>query len=119
MEDNRAEQLEALEVLVEFNDRLVHNMEIVVKELSGERLEDTDNFLKGIIDAINWEIQVVNGTMEVLNEGKIRLDKDAFNQSIVALSDAIASKDDAKMAEEFKKVIPEFQQLGVSAKEVI
>ena len=28
MEDNRAEQIEALEVLTEFNDRLVHNMEI-------------------------------------------------------------------------------------------
>ena len=33
MEDNRAEQIEALEVLTEFNDRLVHNMEIIVKEL--------------------------------------------------------------------------------------
>lgn len=119
MEDNRAEQLEALEALAEFNDRLVHNMEIVVKELSGERLEDTDKFMKGIIDAINWEIQVVNGTMEVLNEGTECLNKESFNQSIVALSDAIASKDDAKMAEEFKRVIPEFRQLGVSAKEVI
>ncbi len=44
MEDNRAEQIEALEVLTEFNDRLVHNMEIIVKELKGERLDDTDQF---------------------------------------------------------------------------
>ena len=51
MEDNRAEQIEALEVLTEFNDRLVHNMEIIVKELKGERLDDTDQFLKGIVDA--------------------------------------------------------------------
>lgn len=63
MEDNRAEQIEALEVLTEFNDRLVHNMEIIVKELKGERLDDTDQFLKGIVDAVNWEIQVVNGTL--------------------------------------------------------
>lgn len=37
MEDNRAEQIEALQVLEEFNGRLVKNMEIIVKELSGER----------------------------------------------------------------------------------
>ena len=55
MEDNRAEQIEALQVLEEFNGRLVKNMEIIVKELSGERLDDTDQFLKGIVDAINWE----------------------------------------------------------------
>ena len=70
MEDNRAEQIEALQVLEEFNGRLVKNMEIIVKELSGERLDDIAQFLKGIIDAINWEIQVVNSTMQVLNDGK-------------------------------------------------
>lgn len=119
MENNRAEQLEALEVLVEFNDRLVHNMQIVVKELSGERLEDTDKFLKSIVDAINWEIQVVNGTMGVLSECENPLDKEAFNACVVALGDALANKDDAKLAEAFKKIIPVFEQLGESAKEAI
>ena len=119
MEDNRAEQREALEVLAEFNERLVHNMKILVKELSGERLEDTDKFLQGITDAINWEIQVLNGTMDMLNEGKARVDKEAFNQAVVALSGAIESKDDARMAEEFEHIIPVFEQLGESAKEVI
>ena len=112
MEDNRAEQIEALQVLEEFNGRLVKNMEIIVKELSGERLDDTDQFLKGIVDAINWEIQVVNSTMQVLNDGKVRVD-------IVALSKAISAKDDAKMAEEFQRVIPVFKQLGESVNEVI
>lgn len=119
MEDNRAEQIEALEVLVEFNERLVHNMEIIVKELSGARMDDTDKFLNSIVEAINWEIQVVNGTMEVLNDGAVRLEKESFNQSVVALSEAIASKEDARMAEEFEKIIPVFEQLGESAKEVI
>jgi len=119
MEDKRLEQTEALEVLIEFNERLVHNMEIIVKELSGERLEDTDKFLKGIVDAINWEIQVVNGTMELLNDGAERLNKEVFNQSICALSEAIASKEDANMAKEFTKVIPVFKQLGEAAKEAI
>lgn len=119
MEDNRREQIEALEVLVEFNERLVKNMGIIVKELSGERMDDTDAFLKGITDAMNWEIQVVNGTLDFLNEGKDRVNKEEFNGAVVTLSDAIKAKDDAKMAEAFKVVIPIFENLGVAAKEVI
>ena len=118
MADNRAEQKEALEILLEFNDRLVKNMKIIVKEFSGKREDDTDQFLKGIVDALNWEIQVVNGTLELLNEGKERVNKEAFNQKIQALSDAIGTKDDARMAKEFEAVIPVFEQLGESAKEV-
>ena len=53
MEQNREEQKEALETLIEFNQRLVKNMNIIVKELSGQRLDDTDKFLKSILDAIN------------------------------------------------------------------
>ncbi len=119
MEDNRAEQKEALEVLEEFNERLVKNMKIVVKELSGQRLDDTNKFIKGIVDAINWEVQVVNGTMEMLNEGKTRVDKEEFNAKIIALSDAIATMEDAKMAEAFQNLLPIFENLGQAAKEVI
>lgn len=119
MEAHMKEQREALEVLVGFNDKLVHNMQIIVKELSGERMDDTDKFLKGIIDAVNWEIQVVNGTMDLLNDGKERLNKEAFNKCIIALSDAITAKDDSRMAKEFENVIPVFKQLGESARQVI
>lgn len=119
MEDNRKEQMEALETLTEFNDRLVNNMQIIVRELSGKRLEDTDKFLKSILDAMNWEIQVVNGTMEVLNDGKERVNKETFNDAVVALSDAVNAKDDAKMAQAFTAIIPMFEKLGESAKEVI
>lgn len=119
MQDNRAEQKEALETLVEFNKRLVQNMEILVKELSGARLEDTDKFLKGIVDAINWEVQVMNGTMDLLNEGKIRIQKEDFNCKILALSEGIKEKDDYKMAKAVEDLIPEFENLGQAAQEVI
>lgn len=119
MEDNRNEQVEALEVLVEFNERLVKNLRIVIKELSGARLEDTNKFIKGIIDAMNWEIEVMNGTMELLNADKTRVDKDAFNQRIAAVGEAVAAGDDAKLAEAFEKVLPCFEELGAAAAEVI
>lgn len=119
MEDNRREQIDALEVLVEFNERLVKNVGIVVKELSGNRLDDTDKFIKGIIDAMNWEIQVMNGTMELLNEDKERVDKEAFNERIIALSAAVNSKKDEEMARAFEEILPYFENLGGAAAEVI
>lgn len=119
MEDLRKEQQEALEILVEFNERLVKNLDILKKELSGQRLDDTDKFIKGIVDAINWEVQVMNGTMELLNEGKERINKIEYNEKLIEFSNAIASKDDAKMAECIKLLIPLFENLGAAAKEVI
>ena len=119
MEGNRNEQIEALEVLIEFNTRLVKNIKILIKELSGGRLEDTDNFIKGIVDAMNWEIQVMNGTMEILNEGKVRVDKEEFNTRIIGVATAIDEKNDEKMAEAFTNVLPFFEKLGEAAIEVI
>lgn len=119
MEDNRKEQTEALETLLKFNGRLINNMQIIVKELSGNRLEDTDKFIKSILDAMNWEIQVVNGTMEVLNEGKERVSKEVFNNAVIALSDAVKANDDTMMVKAFATIIPVFEKLGESVKEVI
>lgn len=119
MEDSRKEQIEALEVLAEFNQRLLNNMNIIIKELSGERLDDTDVFLKSILDAMNWEIQVVNGTMEVLNEGEQRVDKKDFNDRVIAINEAIASKEDTKLVAAFEAVIPCFENLGEAVNAVI
>lgn len=119
MEDNRAEQKEALETLTEFNERLLKNMGIVIKELSGERLDDTDKFLDSIINAINWEVQVMNGTMNLLNEGSERINKQTFNQKMLALGAGVKEKEDTKIANALKELVPEFENLGNVAKEVI
>lgn len=119
MIENRAEQKEALETLLEFNERLLKNMRIVSKELSGARLDDTDVFLEDILKAINWEIQVLNGTMDLLNENEENIDKEAFNQAIVGLNAAVEAKDDEKMAASFETVIPLFEKLGEAAKRVV
>lgn len=117
--ENRAEQKESIRDIGRVHERLIKNMTIIIKELSGERLDDTDKFLNGIVSAINWEVQVMNGTMELLNEGKTRIDKEEFNQKILELSSAIEKKDDQKQAEAFRNLIPEFKKLGSAANEVI
>lgn len=119
MESTREEQQEALETLIEFNERLLKNMRIIVKELSGARLDDTDIFLADILKAINWEIQVINGTIGLLNEKEQNIDKNAFNQAIIQLNTAVKDNDDAKMAAAFQGVIPLFEKLEEAAKKVI
>ncbi|MCM1302710.1 MAG: molecular chaperone [Lachnospiraceae bacterium] len=118
METNRTEQLEALETLSQFNDRLLKNLPTIISELSGKRQPDTDTYLKSILDAINWEINVMNATSDLLAEGETPIDKENFNQSILALNAALSSETDSEISDAFRNLIPHFEALGAAAKEV-
>lgn len=119
METNRMEQLEALETLAQFNDRLLKNLPTLISELSEGRRPDTDTYLKSIIDAINWEITVMNATSALLAEAGTSVNKEAFNQSILALGSALSSETDSEIAAALRGLIPHFEALGTAAKEVI
>lgn len=118
MDDQKALQKETLETLADYNDKILHNIPILVKELSGARLEDTTAFEKGVIDAINWEIQAVNGTLSMLNEGKQRVDVEIFNAKVTEIADAVNTKDDARLAAAFEALVPDLEALGAAAREV-
>ena len=109
MSDNRNEQIEALQALLEYNPRLIHGMQAVTVELEGNRKPDTDEFLKAVINGMNWEIQIVNGTKEVIDEQDVVIDRQTMNESFKEFSDAYARKDDYAMAVLFfQKLIPFF-----------
>lgn len=118
MEENLKEQKEALEVLAGFNLRLVGNMEIAVQELSGDRKEDTDKLVKSITDAVNWEVQVLNSTMDLLNKDKVRIEKTAFNAAITEFSNALQQGADDALAAALKTMIPQFKKLDDAVKEI-
>lgn len=119
MEANRMEQLEALETLCQFNDRLLANLPTLSSELSEGRKSDTDAYLKSIIDAINWEISVMNSTSALLAEGNTPIDKEGFNQAILALGTALSSGNDTQTASALRNLIPHFTTLGSAAKEAV
>lgn len=118
MENNRMEQLEALEILIGFNERLLKNLPTIIEELSGEMKPDTDDFLKTIVNAVNWEINVTNATLDILNEDQIRIDKDSFNEKIMSLGSSLSLNDNTAIASALKELIPFFEQLGKAAREV-
>lgn len=99
MEDLRKEQLEALQVMLDYIPKLRKGMETVANELSGERLADTDEYLKKVIDGLNWVIEVYNGTSSLLNEKTDKLDKAAINKACTDFSAAFKSGNSASQAE--------------------
>ncbi len=118
MEDLRAQQIEALEVLGDYNERLVKSIRSIIKELEGDRKEDTDKFLDEIIKGINWEIGILNGTMTLINEKEEHIKKEEMNDSILKLSKALEGKVDKEMAEALEHALPMFEKLGQVAKEI-
>lgn len=119
MDELREQQVEALEVLCSYNERFLNSIHTIIPELEGNRKEDTDEFLAGIVKGINWEIGILNGTMELINEKEERIRKEEFNANIMKLSKALEEKDDEEIAKALKEALPLFEKLGEIAKETI
>lgn len=119
MEDLRAQQKEALQVLAEYSPKLIRAMKAVVEELRGNRQPDTDEYLLSIVKGMNWEIEIFNLTKDYINESEERMDKEAFNQVILQFNDAYTGKDDLKMAELLEgEALAVFEKLEEIAKEL-
>lgn len=103
MENNRKEQLEAVKVLADFQEKFIANTEILIEELTIKRKDDTDKLLKSVTDSVNWEIGVLGGTLSLINEKKEELSKDEINHAVTKLSEALRTQDDKKIAEALKK----------------
>ena len=93
-----AEQLEALETMAEFNERLLKNLPTLITELSGYRQPDTEQYQ---------------------NQDKVRVDKEDFNGKVIALNSALSSKEDSEIADALKALVPCFEELGDAIQEIL
>lgn len=105
MDELKQQQLEALEVASEYCTKLITGIESIVIELEGEKLPDTDEFLKHIVGGINWIIEVFNGTRNLINENSMVIDKDVVNQSIITLNRSMEEKNNQKTAEALLEIL--------------
>lgn len=102
MEDLRSQQLEALEAAAPYCEKISRAIGNLIEELSGNRQQDTDEYMTSIINGLNWIVEVYNGTRDLVNQNDKVIDKDAVNDCVKALNEAKSASDDAKMAEAFK-----------------
>lgn len=113
MDNNlNAEQIEALEVYIEYNKKLMNSINMLLLELREQRKDDTDEFQKKIIEGLNWEIQILNGTLSLINQKEERINKNEVNQQVLKLGEALKTGDDKKIADSFEKdILPEFTKV--------
>lgn len=104
MDDILTQQIEALGVAVPYCKKIENAINNVVGELTGERLEDTDEYIESIKNGINWIIEVYNGTASFINKDETVIDKDKVNVSVNKMNMASAGKNDAELAEAFSEV---------------
>lgn len=98
MQNEFKEEIEALETLKQYNVKVVKALKEIIPELKGEKKEDTDEYLQHIFKGINWEIQVLNGTMDYLNREEEVISKKNANEMILKLNEAVNDKSDEKIA---------------------
>lgn len=117
MEQLLEEKKEAVEVAREYLEKLIPGMETLCKELKGDRQPDTDDFQKQCIDGLNWVIEIYNRTSDVMDTGKIRMEKQELNARLMELGTAIKDKEDEKIAQVLEDtVIPFLKDLKGAAK---
>lgn len=108
MQDNRTEQIEALNTARDYCIRLYKGVNALADELRTGRLPDTEEYMKTVINGINWVFEVYNATKDLINENCDYIDKDKVNAGAVELGKAVADNDDEKAADKLENVIAPF-----------
>lgn len=120
MDDIRKEQIEALEVMSNYDVRLAKGIRNILRELREEEKEDTKEYLNEIINGLNWTIEAVNGTITLLNETKLRIEKEKYNTCIAKLSEALKNGSNEAVADALEQeILPLIEGLLVSMEEVL
>lgn len=110
MEELYGQQIEALEVAVPYCDRMSAALKQIIKELTSEKQEDTDEYIITILNGLNWIFSVFNGTQDLVNKDAVVIDKDKVNESVSMLNEANEAKDDQKRAQAFEGILQFVEQ---------
>ena len=116
----KEQQVEALQVLTEYSVKLIKGMKTSAEELMGCRKEDTDEFLRMVLDGFNWELNVLNGCLSLINEEEKVLDKNRANETILDFQQVFSSKNDEAISKAItEKLIPLVEQITEAAQKTV
>ncbi len=120
MEDLRTQQVEALHAAYDYSKKLLKALSEIVLELRGAQKDDTKEYLDKIMEGTNWIIQVVNGTLTLINEKEERISKEDINDIIIELNSAFKDENYAEIANVIESgIIPFVNSVSAIAKEIV
>lgn len=99
MDEIRQQKIEALQFGCEYIEKLIPAMKEIIPELRGLMLPDTRDFLNQQIEGLNFVIEIMNATMDLINEKETVLIKENIEEKIQLLSGALNSFDNPKTAD--------------------
>ena len=114
MENNelRQQQIEALKTLYDYNKRLIYAIPQLTEELNEDKKPDTEEYQQKIVEGLNWEIQILNRTMDLINEEEEKISKESINSHIKILEQALLSKEDTLIAKAMEQeILPVLEQI--------
>ena len=91
-------QNDAIMQLADYSDKIIPATETVIKELRGNRQDDTDELFGLVIQGINWEIEIFNNCEKVINKNESLVDKSKMAQAVTRLGKVLQERDDIKIA---------------------
>ena len=66
MEDMKKQQLEVLEEAKDYCQKVLHCIDTVIPELKGDKKDDTDEYLRMTVDAVNNTLEMYNATRSLV-----------------------------------------------------
>lgn len=121
MENNVQEmQIEALTEVFEYNKKLINALSSVTVELRGAQQEDTKEYLDYILKGLNWVIQVVNGTMTMINKDEEKINKENVNDIVLKLNAAIKDENNMEIANIIETgILPFVSRVSECARDIV
>lgn len=117
MEDIRSKQLEVLGEAKDYCMKVLHSIDTVIPELKGAKKEDTDEYLRMTVDAVNNTLEMYNATRTLVKEHS-DIDETEVNKAVGKLGAALkgsVDKDKAAALEDIKDFIRAY---GEAAKNI-
>ena len=117
MEDMKKEQLEVLNEAKGYCANVLHCIDTVVPELKGDKKDDTDEYLRLTVDAVNITLEMYNATRTLVKEHS-DIDETEVNKAVEKLGAALkgsVDKDKAAALEDIKDFIRAY---GEAAKNI-
>ncbi|MBQ2472660.1 MULTISPECIES: hypothetical protein [Lachnospira] len=105
MSNYEMEQIEALQAASPYCEKLITAIGRIIKEYSGDKLPDTDEYMHHILKGLYWIFSIYGSTQDMINPNGEVIDQDEVNSYVLELNKANKEEDDEARVEAFTGIL--------------